>query len=126
MRVLERRSGTALGRRRGMAVERWDEYEDAELVAEVLLGDANAFDILVQRYRSAVLAAVLRRVSTRSVAEDICQEAFLRAFRALPRLQDPRRFAAWLHAIARREVIRHGPGEARAASHTPLDEESLN
>jgi RNA polymerase sigma-70 factor (ECF subfamily) len=108
-----------------MAIERWEEYEDEELVVEALLGKAAAFDALVVRYRSAVLAAVVRRVSSRAVAEDICQEAFLRAFRALPKLQDPSRFAAWLHAIARREVIRHAPGEARAASYTPLDEQSL-
>jgi RNA polymerase sigma-70 factor (ECF subfamily) len=108
-----------------MAVERWEELEDAVPVMEALLGNLTAFDTLVQRYRSAVLAAVLRRVVFRPVAEDICQEAFLRAFRALPKLQDPSRFAAWLHATARREVIRHGPGKTRAASHVPLDEQVL-
>lgn len=108
-----------------MAGERWQDYEDAELVVEVLLGKTAAFDELVARYRAAVFATVLRLVPSRAVAEEICQEAFVRAFRALPMLRDPFRFPAWLHAIARREVVRHGPVEARAAGHLPLDEQVL-
>jgi len=108
-----------------MGSQRWQEYEDVELVVECLVGNAAAFDGLVARYRPAVLATVLRLVPARPVAEDICQETFVRAFRALLHLRDPTRFAAWLHAIARREVIRHGPAEARAADHAPLDELDL-
>jgi len=104
---------------------RWADYEDAELVIETLAGEAAAFDGLVERYRAAVLATVLRQVPSRAVAEEICQEALVRSFRALPRLRNPQRFAAWLHAIARREVIRHGPAESRAADYTPLDEQLL-
>jgi RNA polymerase sigma-70 factor (ECF subfamily) len=70
-----------------MVVDRWEEYEDAELVVEALLGNLTAFDTLVQRYRCAVLAAVLRTVSSRPMAEDICQESFLQVFRALPSQQ---------------------------------------
>src|SRR5262249_22049072 len=90
------------------------------------LGKAAAFDELVSRYRPAVFAAIRRQVSSQAVAEDICQEALLRAFRALPMLRDPSRFPAWLHAIARREVLRRGPGESRAADHAPLDEHVLD
>jgi RNA polymerase sigma-70 factor, ECF subfamily len=104
---------------------RWQDYEDAELVVECLVGNHAAFDGLVVRYRSAVLATVLRLVPSRDVAEEICQEAFVRAFRALHLLRDPFRFPAWLHAIARREVIRYGPREARAGDHLPLDDTSL-
>lgn len=109
-----------------MAVEQWREYEDAELVVEALLGKGTAFDELVFRYRPAVLAAVLRQVPSRAVAEEVCQEALVRAFKALPMLRDPMRFPAWLHSIARREVIRQGPSESREASHAPLDEEALD
>lgn len=108
-----------------MAGERWRDYEDAELVVECLVGNHAAFDGLVERYRAAVLATVLRLVPSRDVAEEICQETFVRAFRALPLLRDPFRFPAWLHAIARREVVRHGPREARASDHLPLDDTSL-
>jgi RNA polymerase sigma-70 factor (ECF subfamily) len=104
-----------------MAFEQWQEFTDDELVVAALLGEFAAFDVLVLRYRPAVLAAVSRQISQRGLAEDICQETFLVAFKALPQLIDPERFAAWLHAIARRQAIRHARGEARA-SHTPLDE----
>jgi RNA polymerase sigma-70 factor, ECF subfamily len=104
-----------------MAFEQWQEFTDDELVVAALLGEFAAFDVLVLRYRPAVLAAVSRQISQRGLAEDICQETFLLAFKALPQLIDPERFAAWLHAIARRQAIRHARGEARA-SHTPLDE----
>lgn len=105
-----------------MAIERWQEFADEELVVAALLGEIAAFDVLVLRYRQAVLAAVQRQISHRALAEDICQEAFLLAFKALPQLADTRRFGAWLHAIARRQAIRRSRGEARAAAHTPLDE----
>jgi RNA polymerase sigma-70 factor, ECF subfamily len=104
-----------------VAIERWQEFEDEKLVVAALLGDIAAFDVLVLRYRPAVLAAVSRQISRRELAEDICQEAFLLAFKALPQLADRQRFPAWLHAIARRQAIRHSRGEARV-SHTPLDD----
>jgi RNA polymerase sigma-70 factor, ECF subfamily len=104
-----------------VAFERWQEFEDEKLVVAALLGDVAAFDVLVLRYRPAVLAAVSRQISRRELAEDVCQEAFLLAFKALPQLADRSRFPAWLHAIARRQAIRYSRGEARA-SHTPLDE----
>src|SRR5436309_14817606 len=105
----------------GVAIERWQEFEDEELVVASLLGQIAAFDVLMVRYRPAVRAAVSRQIARRELAEDICQEAFLLAFKALPQLADRSRFPAWLHMIARRQAIRHNRGEARA-SHTPLDE----
>lgn len=104
-----------------MGIERWQEFADEELVVAALLGEIAAFDVLVLRYRPGVLAAVSRQVSNPGLAEDICQETFLLAFKALPQLSEARRFGAWLHAIARRQAIRVSRGEARTA-HSPLDE----
>jgi len=104
-----------------MAIERWQEFTDAELVLAAVLGEIAAFDVLVLRYRPGILATIGRQVSHRGIAEDICQETFLLAFKALPQLSDPGRFGAWLYAIARRQAIRSSRGESRA-SHTPLDE----
>jgi RNA polymerase sigma-70 factor (ECF subfamily) len=104
-----------------MAIEHWQNFSDAELVVAAVYGEIAAFDVLVLRYRPGVLATIARQVSQRGIAEDICQESFLLAFKALPQLSDASRFGAWLHAIARRQAIRTGRGEARAA-HSPLDE----
>jgi RNA polymerase sigma-70 factor (ECF subfamily) len=104
-----------------MAIERWQEFTDAELVLAAVLGEIAAFDVLVLRYRPGILATIGRQVSHRGIAEDICQETFLLAFKALPQLSDASRFGAWLYAIARRQAIRTARGEARTA-HSELDE----
>src|ERR1700704_1021043 len=73
---------------------------DAELVARTLAGGARAAeaqDELYRRYRTAVqrLAGTFSELDGDEV-EDVVQEAFVRAFRALSGLKDPERFAAWL------------------------------
>jgi RNA polymerase sigma-70 factor (ECF subfamily) len=79
---------------------------DEELVVAVLLGVLPAFDELVRRFRPAVRLTVRRFAADTETVEDLCQEAFLRAFKALSRLEQPERFAAWLHAIARNLALR--------------------
>jgi hypothetical protein len=71
---------------------------DDELVAAALEGDPAAFATLVDRNRSRVDAVVGRMVGEE--AEDIVQEALLRAYLGLSQLRDPQRFGAWLCGIA--------------------------
>ena len=79
--------------------------KDATLVARAIAGGARAKsseDELYRRYRAAVtrLAASFAELDQDEV-EDVTQDAFVRAFRALPGLKDRERFAAWLFTIAR-------------------------
>ncbi|MBN1568287.1 MAG: RNA polymerase sigma factor [Acidobacteria bacterium] len=78
---------------------------DEVLVVAAILGDLAAFDELVLRYRPAVMRTAQMMVS-REDAEDVAQEALLLAFKALPSLEEPKKFPAWLHAITRRCAIR--------------------
>ena len=78
---------------------------DEILVVAAILGDLAAFDELVLRYRSAVIRTAQMMVPREDV-EDVAQEALLLAFKALPSLDEPRKFPAWLHAITRRCAIR--------------------
>jgi len=78
---------------------------DEILVVAAILGDLAAFDALVLRYRSAVVRTA-RMMVPQDDAEDVAQEAFLLAFKALPSLEEPRKFPAWLHAITRRCAFR--------------------
>jgi RNA polymerase sigma-70 factor (ECF subfamily) len=91
---------------------------DADAVARVLGGDAEAFRVLVEAYEPAVLGLSRRLVlGNEADAEDITQETFMRAYRYLPRLEDRARFAPWLYQIARslaRERRRHQDVERRA------------
>ena len=78
---------------------------DEILVVAAILGDLVAFDELVFRYRPAVIRTA-RMMVPRDDAEDVAQEALLLAFKALPSLEEPKKFPAWLHAITRRCAIR--------------------
>jgi RNA polymerase sigma-70 factor (ECF subfamily) len=76
------------------------EQPEAELVARCLAGDAEAFEALAGRYYRPVAAFLLRRVGRPDVVEDLAQETFLEAFRALRDGRRPDNFAPWLFGIA--------------------------
>ena len=88
------------------------EPPDEVLVVAAIIGDLQAFDQLVLRYRAAV-ARVVTGIVGREDAEDVAQDAWLLAFKALPSIEDPRKFAAWLAAIARHRAMRFGKYENR-------------
>lgn len=77
-----------------------------DLVIASLLGDLRAFDLLVVRYRSAVMTVARQYSKSRELAEDIVQEVFVTAYNALPQLSDPGSFPSWLYSIARRRALR--------------------
>ena len=83
------------------------EASDAELVVAALAGNTQAFDVLVNRYRRAMLTVAQQIVKNATDAEDVVQDAFLRAFEALPQLTDLNRFGAWLHSITRNRALRY-------------------
>lgn len=86
---------------------------DEALAVAAAAGDGEAFGQLVKRFERPVFGLALRLVGDRATAEDLAQEAFLRAFRALPSYDPGRRFASWLLRIAHNAAIdslrRRGP-----------------
>ena len=89
------------------------EANDAELVVAALAGNTQAFDVLVTRYRRAMLTIAQQIVRNHADAEDVVQDAFLRAFEALPQLSDLNRFGAWLHSITRNRALRYYKNASR-------------
>src|SRR5881227_3973330 len=80
---------------------------DAELVASTLRGSQDAFRELVVRFERPVYSLVQRMVQDPATAEDLAQEVFVKAFRAL-RSYDPRwKFSSWLFKIAHNTTIDH-------------------
>ncbi len=73
---------------------------DAMLVERVRKGDKSAFDLLVVKYQHKVLALINRYVKDRSEAEDVAQEAFIKAYRALKNFRGDSQFYTWLYRIA--------------------------
>jgi RNA polymerase sigma-70 factor, ECF subfamily len=96
---------------------------DEELVVATRLGSLAAFDELVRRFRPAVRLTIRRYEDDADAVEDLCQEVFLRGFKALAQLDDPGRFGAWLHAIARNLALqqrRNGAGRWERSSFLDL------
>jgi len=90
-----------------MRSEELTDASDAELVIAALAGHTEAFDVLVHRYRRAMLTVAQQIVQNPTDAEDVVQDALLRAFEALPQLEDLNRFGAWLHSITRNRALRY-------------------
>jgi RNA polymerase sigma-70 factor (ECF subfamily) len=73
---------------------------DEELVARSIGGDAESFNQLVVRWERPIFALAYRTIGREEDARDVCQETFLRAFRALPRFRGQAKFSSWLYQIA--------------------------
>ncbi len=71
----------------------------AATVARVLAGDTGAYGDIVALYRPRCIRYARRMLGDQDEAEDVAQEAFVRAFRSLARCEDPGRFGAWLFSI---------------------------
>jgi len=80
--------------------ETMTENVDLELVRRVQRGDSAAFDLLVRKYQHRVVALIGRYVHDWSEAQDVAQETFLRAYRALGNFRGDAQFSTWLHRIA--------------------------
>jgi RNA polymerase sigma-70 factor (ECF subfamily) len=75
-------------------------WTDEELVARSIRGDAESFNQLVQRWERPIYALAYRTIGREEDARDVCQETFLRAFRALPGFRGQSKFSSWLYRIA--------------------------
>jgi RNA polymerase sigma-70 factor (ECF subfamily) len=73
---------------------------DQELVRRVQRGESAAFDLLVRKYQHRIVGLISRYVSDWSECQDVAQETFLRAYRALGNFRGDAQFYTWLHRIA--------------------------
>lgn len=73
---------------------------DAVLVERVRLGDARAFEMLVVKYQRRIERLIGRMVRDVDLVQDIAQETFIRAYRALPQFRGESAFYTWLYRIA--------------------------
>ena len=98
------------------------ETPDEVLVVAAILGDFDAFNELVTRYRAAAVRTA-QAVVGRDDAEDVAQEALLLAFKALPSIEEPGKFASWLMTITRHRAFRWSRQQRkRRERHVALDE----
>ena len=80
---------------------------DQQLVERAQKGDTRAFDLLVLKYQGRVANLVSRYVSNAAEVEDVTQEAFIKAYRALPKFRGDSAFYTWLYRIAANAAKNH-------------------
>lgn len=96
---------------------------DARLVERVQRGDKRAFDLLVLRYQHRIQALVSRYIRDQDEIQDVVQDAFLKAYRALPRFRGESQFYTWLYRIAINTAKNHLVARSRRPPAADVDAE---
>lgn len=94
---------------------------DRQLVERVKRGDKRAFDLLVMKYQHKILGLVSRYLRDQDEVVDVTQEAFIKAYRALPRFRGESAFYTWLYRIAINTAKNHLVSKSRRPPDTDLD-----
>ena len=81
------------------------QQSDAQLIQRVLQGDQDAFGSLVRKYQKGVHALAWRKTGDFHIAQELTQDAFLKAYRQLRTLKDHNAFGGWLYVIVARECL---------------------
>lgn len=97
------------------------EDTDKALVRRVQAGDARAFDLLFMRYQHKINNLVARFVRSNEDIEDITQEAFIKAYRALPRFRGESAFYTWLYRIAVNTAKNHLASASRRLQQVEIE-----
>ena len=94
---------------------------DQRLVERVQRGDKSAFDVLVLRYQHKIVKLVNRYVHDHAEALDVTQEAFIKAYRALPRFRGDSAFYTWLYRISINTAKNHLVSASRRPTDSTID-----
>ena len=101
------------------------EENSIQLIQRTLDGEERAFSILVQKYQKRIHALVWQKIGDYHIAEDITQEAFLKAYNKLPTLKNHKQFDGWLYVIANRLCInwmKRNKTSVQSIEDTPVEE----
>jgi len=97
------------------------ENTDKELVRRVQKGDLAAFDMLFSRYQTKIVNLISRYVRDSEEVQDVAQEAFIKAYRALPRFRGDSAFYTWLYRIAINTAKNHLVARSRRPPSVDVD-----
>jgi RNA polymerase sigma-70 factor, ECF subfamily len=96
---------------------------DEDLVARARAGDVHSFNQLILRWERPIFALAYRMIGREEDARDVCQDTFLRAYRALPGFKGQAKFSSWLYRIAM-NLCRDWMRKQRRAPVTQLPEDA--
>ena len=98
-----------------------DNVSDRELVERVQRGERRAFDLLMLKYQHRIAKLVARYVHDPSEVLDVAQEAFMKAYRAIPRFRGDSAFYTWMYRIAINTAKNHLAAQARRPRESGVD-----
>ena len=100
---------------------KYSEQLDEDLVLRVQRGDKSAFDLLVIKYQHKIVQLVNRYIKDPSEAQDVAQEAFIKAYRALGNFRGDSAFYTWLYRIAINTAKNYLVSRSRRSSDYQVD-----
>jgi len=98
-----------------------DNVSDRDLVERVQRGDRRAFDLLMLKYQHRIAKLVTRYVQDPADSLDVTQEAFMKAYRAIPRFRGDSAFYTWMYRIAINTAKNHLAAQARRPRDSGVD-----
>ena len=98
-----------------------DNVSDRELVERVQKGERKAFDLLMLKYQHRIAKLIARYVQDPSEVLDVAQEAFLKAYRAIPRFRGDSAFYTWMYRIAINTAKNYLAAQARRPRESGID-----
>jgi RNA polymerase sigma-70 factor (ECF subfamily) len=81
------------------------QYDDTQLMSRILEGDVSGYAVLVDRYKDLAYTIAFRILGKREDAEEVVQDAFIKAFRNLPSFRQKSKFSTWLYRIVYNTAI---------------------
>src|SRR4029078_10047024 len=97
----------------------------ADLVTRVCQGDSDAFRLIFERYSRPVISFIFDMVNDRGLAEELTQETFVRAYRAMRTMRKDTKLSTWLFGIARNVARESLRARVRAKTHVDLEDKSV-
>ena len=94
---------------------------DKQLVERVRRGDKRAFDLLVLKYQHKIISIVGRYLGDRNDVQDVSQETFIKAYRAIPNFRGESAFYTWLYRIAINTAKNHLVSKSRRPPNIDID-----
>jgi len=99
---------------------------DQELVERVQQGDKRAFDVLVLKYQHRLIKLISGYIRDQSEVQDVAQEAFIKAYRALPKFRGDSAFYTWLYRIAINTAKNHLVSQGRKPRMLDIDDDTMS
>ena len=95
---------------------------DQHIINQIIEGDANAFSVLVDRYKDLVYTLAIRMVKNREEAEEVSQDSFIKVYRSLEKFKGDSKFSTWIYKVTYNTCLDRIKKYKKAQLSVPIDE----